>query len=89
MGHRCIRSCLQFTIILSLLEYLKMISSSMLGPFSAACRKIHLPATKRDRKCEVRVWIAALSFSRCIFHVFKLLCLDLVHVVLKVILLAA
>lgn len=36
--HGCIRLCLQLNIILSLLEYLQMISSSTLGPSRAAQR---------------------------------------------------
>lgn len=52
---------------------------------SATRRKLHLSAAKWDRKCKVDLGIAVLSPSECIFHVYKP---DLVHVVLKVILLA-
>lgn len=61
------------------------------GPLShsATCRNVNLPAAKWVRKPKVDLRIAVFNPSWYIFHVYKLLPFDLVHLVLKVIPLAA
>lgn len=76
---------LQSNIILSLLEY----GVKLHVRCTAAHGKLHYPADKWDRKCKVDLRIGGLNAPGSIFHVCKLLLIDLVHAVLKVILLTA